>query len=108
MAAPVAYALIMTTCGSREEAERLAEGLVRGRLAACVQILPITSVYEWKGELNRDDEHLLFIKTRSARYADVEQYIVEHHSYDVPEVVQVPIDSGLPAYLKWVDESTRD
>lgn len=101
-----AYCVVLTTAGTEEEALRLAEGLVAGRLAACVQVMPVTSTYIWQGQLHRDPEWLLLIKTTTARYGDVEAFIREHHSYQVPEIVQVPIQQGLEAYLAWVEEST--
>ncbi len=101
-----AYCVVLTTAGAEEEARRLAEGLVAGRLAACVQILPVTSIYTWQERLHQDPEWLLLIKTTAARYGDVETFIREHHSYQVPEIVQVPIQQGLEAYLAWVSEST--
>ena len=99
------YCVVMTTAGTEDEAYRLAEGLVSGGLAACVQVMPVTSTYTWQGELHRDPEWLLLIKTTTARYDDVEAFIREHHSYQVPEVVQVPIQRGLEAYLDWVRSS---
>jgi periplasmic divalent cation tolerance protein len=100
-----AYCVVLTTAGTEEEAQRLAEGLVAGRLAACVQVLPVTSTYIWQGELHRDPEWLLLIKTTTARYGDVEAFIRKHHSYEVPEIVQVPIRQGLEAYLAWMRSS---
>jgi len=61
----------------------------------------------WKGALKKDDEHLLLIKTAEWRYSAVEQAIRENHSYEVPEIVQLPIERGLDRYLSWVEESTR-
>ncbi|MBC7228320.1 MAG: divalent-cation tolerance protein CutA [Thermoflexales bacterium] len=100
------YCIVLTTAGTEEEARQLAGGLVAGRLAACVQVMPVTSTYIWQGELHRDPEWLLLVKTTTARYGDVEAFIQEHHSYQVPEIVQVPIRQGLEAYLAWVGEST--
>lgn len=97
--------VVLTTAGTEEEAQQLAEGLVAGRLAACVQVLPVHSTYIWQGELHRDPEWLLLIKTTTARYGDVEAFIREHHSYQVPEIVQVPIHQGLAAYLAWVESA---
>lgn len=101
----MAYCVVLTTAGTEEEAHRLAEGLVSRKLAACVQAMPITSTYIWQGQLRRDPEWLLLIKTTSARYDEVESFIREHHSYEVPEIVLVPILQGLGAYLAWVQES---
>ncbi len=100
------YCVVLTTAGTEEEAHRLAGELVSQRLAACVQVLPITSYYVWEGHLNRDPEYLLFIKTTVARYGEVENFIRQHHSYEVPEVVQIPIRQGLDRYLAWVRENT--
>ena len=99
------YSMILTTCGSSEEAERLAEGLVKGGMAACVQVLPITSYYVWKEEFTKDGEFLLLVKTRSERYGEVEAYIKANHSYEVPEIVRVPIEDGLGDYLRWIDKA---
>lgn len=100
------YCLILSTAGSRDEADRIAELLVTRRLAACVQVLPVSSFYIWQGELNRDAEHLMLIKTAAARYPDVESFIRENHSYEIPEIVKLPITGGLPAYLGWIAENT--
>ena len=100
-------AVTLTTCGSPQEAEEIAKGLVAERLAACVQIVPITSHYRWQGKLTRDEEFLLLIKAPAGRYGAIEEYIQAHHSYELPEIVRMPIESGLPGYLKWLHESTR-
>jgi periplasmic divalent cation tolerance protein len=100
------YCVILTTTGSRQEADRLADLLVSRKLAACVQIAEISSVYAWQGEVKHEAEHLLLIKTSADRYADVEAAVAAHHSYDVPEIVQLPIERGLQAYLTWIDGNT--
>ena len=101
-----AYCVILTTVGSREEADKLAELLVTRKLAACVQMTSVSSLYTWKGELHREPEQLLLIKTRASLYEAVEDAIRENHSYEVPEVVQLPVERGLPAYLGWISENT--
>jgi periplasmic divalent cation tolerance protein len=103
---PESYCVILTTVGSQDEAQGLADVLVSRKLAACVQIVDIASTYRWKGELQHDNEHLLLIKTSAHLYQQVETAIVENHSYDVPEVVQLPIVGGLKNYLDWITEST--
>ena len=101
--------IVFVTVPSREDGERIAEPLVGEQLAACVNILgPIRSIYRWQGEICRDDEHLLLIKTTRARYAALESRVKELHSYDVPEVVAVPIEMGSAAYLEWVRNTTAD
>jgi periplasmic divalent cation tolerance protein len=99
--------VIMTTTSDPAEADRLAEGLVRGGLAACVQAAPVTSHYVWEGKLERQAEHLLFIKTASARFADVEAFLRENHSYEVPEILMMPVSSGSDNYLSWLKENSR-
>ena len=95
--------LVMTTCGSAEEAERLAAQLVEAREAACVnQIDNVTSTYRWQGEVQNDREILLLIKTTEDRLADVERTIRERSSYELPEVVAVRVDTGSPSYMDWL------
>ena len=100
------YCVILSTAGSQEEANRLAQLLVARRLAACVQIVNASSVYMWKGDLRREGEYLLFIKTAAHRYPDVETALVENHSYEVPEIIQIPVVQGLDRYLAWISENT--
>lgn len=98
--------MILTTTADPQEAERIAEFLVTHRLAACVQTTPITSRYIWKGQFTREDETLLLIKTTTRLALEVEKAIRENHSYEVPEIIQLPIERGLDAYLQWIAEST--
>lgn len=100
--------IIFTTVSEEAEAERLANGLIEGHLAACVQILsPMKSIYVWQGELQQDSEHLLLIKTLPEKYAEVERFILENHSYETPEIVSVPAEQISERYLKWVRESVK-
>ncbi len=98
------YSLVITTCPNSQEADQLASGLVKSRLAACVQITNITSYYEWKDNVNKDEERLLLIKTQTQRFDDIQKFIHEHHGYDVPEIITIPISNGSQAYLSWIDE----
>lgn len=98
------YCMVLTTCPTREEAHSLASLLVRGHGAACVQIAEITSYYEWKGEVNTEPEQLLIIKGRADAYEKIERIISDNHSYEIPEIVRIPIDRGSAAYLGWIDE----
>jgi periplasmic divalent cation tolerance protein len=99
--------LVYTNLPDRAAAEKLAEALVGARLAACVNIVgPCRSVYRWQGAVHKDDEHLMLIKVSAARYADLEQAIRAAHPYELPEIVAVPIERGLPAYLEWVAAET--
>lgn len=95
--------LVLTSLPERAAAERLADALLEQRLAACVNILaPCRSVYRWKGALQHDDEHPMLIKTTSERYAALEAAIRASHPYELPEIIAVPIERGLQAYLDWV------
>jgi len=99
--------LVFTTCGSEEEAGRVACALVDAQLAACVAVTPrIRSVYRWKGQVERAEEWALTVKTRAALYPRVEAAIRAAHSYETPEILAVPIAAGLEAYLHWIDEET--
>jgi periplasmic divalent cation tolerance protein len=100
--------LVLTNLPDRAAAERLAEMLVEQRLAACVNLLaPCRSVYRWKGELQRDEEHPLLVKTTTERYAALEAAIRAAHPYELPEIVAVPIERGLPGYLAWIAAQTE-
>jgi periplasmic divalent cation tolerance protein len=100
------YSMIIATCPGKELAAKTAKLLVEQRLAACVQMLPIESIYLWKGEICEDNEIVLLIKSRTALFDGVAAAITENHSYEVPEIIQIPITDGLPDYLKWIDDST--
>lgn len=99
------HAMVMTATDDPAEADALARRLVEDRLAACVQVTAVTSTYRWEGEVTTGDERLLLIKTRADQVAAVQAFLAEHHSYDTPEVIEVPITSGLPEYLGWIDAS---
>ena len=98
--------LIMSTAGTQAEAARIAEALVAERLAACVQLSPIESWYRWEGKVERAEEVRLQIKTVAALVDQVETRLRALHSYDVPELVVVPIASGSADYLAWIEGST--
>ncbi len=101
------YCVVTCAAGGRAEAGRLADLLVERRLAACVQIVDIASTYSWKGKLEHTQECLLLIKTTAACYPQVESALRKNHSYELPEIVQIPIENGLPDYLKWIDENVK-
>jgi len=102
------YCLIYSSCPDEETAGQMAAALLDRRLAACVSVLPgITSFYEWDGQRETSGEVLLMIKTTAARYADVESLLCELHPYELPEVVAVSIERGLPDYLSWVSRMTQ-
>jgi len=100
------HCMAMTTIDDEAAAGRLARRMVEHKLAACVQILPVRSVFVWDGAVDDTPEFLLLIKTRSDRYEQLETFIREHHSYDVPEILQLAIGRGFGPYLAWIDENT--
>ena len=99
--------LVVTNLPDRDAALRLARALVEQRLAACVNVLNgCTSVYRWDGAVEQAEEVPLLIKTRAARYPELESAIRELHPYELPEIIAVPMVRGLPEYLDWVAEET--
>lgn len=97
--------ILVCTCPDAATARRLAGGLLERKLAACVNILPeIRSMYRWQGELHDDGETLMVVKTTRQAYAEVERWLLQHHPYDVPEVLAVQVPAGSPAYLEWVQK----
>jgi periplasmic divalent cation tolerance protein len=99
--------IVFVTAPGEDEAARIADSLVSERLAACVNIVGgIVSIYRWEGEVARDKEVLLIIKTTNERYAELERRIKELHTYTTPEVIAYRIERGSEAYLKWLREST--
>ncbi|MBS1216161.1 MAG: cutA [Proteobacteria bacterium] len=100
--------LVLTNLPDRESAERLARGVVEARVAACVNVLsPTRSVYRWKGAVETAEEYPVLIKTAADRYPELEKTIRALHPYELPEIVAVGIEAGLPAYLAWVEAETR-
>ena len=102
-----AFCLVMTSVASEEDGATLARALLNERLSACVQLLPIRSFYDWQGQACDEPEHLVLIKTRGELYEAVENFIRQRHSYQVPEILRLPIDAGLSAYLDWVRAQTQ-
>lgn len=98
------HQLILCTCPDAETADKLARVLINQKLAACVNILPgVRSVYEWQGEVETAQEHLLLIKSHQDRYAAIEAALQSLHPYQLPEIIAVAIERGSLDYLKWID-----
>jgi len=101
------YVILFCTVPKRKDGDLIGEKLVREKLAACVSVIgTMRSLYTWKGEVCRDDEHLLIIKSRNALFNRIKEVILSVHPYDVPEILSVSIVDGHDAYLKWIDEVT--
>ena len=105
---PDSTRLVLTNLPDRASAEKLADALIEQRLAACVNILaPCRSVYRWKDAVQHDEEHPMLIKTTAERYPALEAAIRAGHPYELPEIIAVPVDQGLPQYLEWVASETK-
>jgi len=103
------YIQVFTTIDNNENAEKIAKTLVEERLAACVQIIgPITSFYWWKNKLEKSEEWLCIIKSRKSIYNKLEKRIREVHTYEVPEIIAMPITYGYSEYLNWIRDETKD
>ena len=99
--------IVYCTCPDAATARKLAAEAVAAKAAACVNILPgLTSVFQWEGAVQTEDEYLLMIKTTGAAYPRLEAVLLEHHPYELPEVIAVPIERGLPGFLDWIAEET--
>jgi periplasmic divalent cation tolerance protein len=95
--------IVLSTAGSREEAEKIAHALVENRLAACVNLIPgLTSIYHWQGKVETADETLLLIKTTAEKLEGLQSALRDLHSYDVPEFLVLPVEGGSEAYLRWL------
>lgn len=101
--------VVLVTCGSRKEARKIARALIERRLAACVNEIGalVRSTYRWKGKVESAKEFLLVIKTTKKRFAGLREAIGELHSYEVPEIIALPIVEGSPAYLDWIADSVK-
>jgi periplasmic divalent cation tolerance protein len=101
--------VVLVTCGSANEARKIARAVVEQRIAACANIVttPVQSIYRWKGRVESAKEFLLIIKTTQARFAKLEAAIKRLHSYDVPEIIALPIACGAANYLTWISESVK-
>ena len=102
------YCLVMVTVSSQEEGKKIAMTLLNEKLAACISMTPVDSFYTWADEINCDREWQLLIKTRSNLFSKLTKKIQLLHSYDVPEIIAVPILAGSSAYLNWIAENTQE
>jgi len=100
--------IVLITAGSEEEAHRIAESLVKGKKAACVNIVPrVDSLFWWEGKLDSARESLLLVKTKASLFPEIVELVKRTHSYEVPEIIALPIIGGSEDYLKWLDIACR-
>ncbi len=101
------FVCILTTAPDLPTARKLSRSLLKNKLAACISLIPlIESSYVWKGKIEKSKEVQLLIKTRAKLFNKIEKFFLKNHSYEVPEMIQLPITAGSAAYLKWVQNST--
>ena len=99
------YIVVFVAVGSADEGDRLARALVEERLAACInQVKTVQSTYRWQGKIERSEEELLIIKSRSDLFDRLKQRIEQLHSYSVPEIIALPIVAGSENYLRWLED----
>ncbi|MBN1526047.1 MAG: divalent-cation tolerance protein CutA [Candidatus Omnitrophica bacterium] len=102
------HIVIFVTCSSREEAETIAGALLSGKIAACANIIPdVKSNFWWKGRIDSADETLLVLKTTKRNFRKAEKAVRRLHSYEVPEIIALPIAAGSKAYLGWITKSVK-
>ena len=100
--------VVLVTCGSEEEATKIANSLVEERLAACVNMIsPVRSIYRWEGKIWDEKEWMLIIKTKRHRFEELEKKVKSLHSYSVPEIIALPIVEAASSYLNWLREMTE-
>jgi periplasmic divalent cation tolerance protein len=102
------YGVVLVTASSQQEAEAIATSLVQSQLAACVSLFPIHSVYMWQRELHQEQEWQLLIKTDLTQFQALATKVRELHSYEVPEIIALPIVAGSQFYLQWISEQVKD
>lgn len=96
------YCVVLASTSSQAEAEKIAKVLVESQLAACVSLVPITSIYTWDNKLHQEQEWQLLIKTEQVMFAAITLKIQELHSYEVPEIIALPLVAGSKSYLQWI------
>lgn len=102
------HLVVLVTAGSEDEAQEIARGLVKSMLAACVNVVPgITSIYRWQEEVQEDQEWLLVVKTRRDVLDEVIRQVQSLHSYDLPEVIALPLVGGSREYIRWLDRGVE-
>lgn len=101
------YGVVLVTASCQKEAETIATSLIESKMAACVNFLPIHSIYTWQGQTHSASEWQLIIKTDLCQFSQLEKKIRELHSYDTPEIIALPIVAGFPPYLQWISDNVK-
>jgi periplasmic divalent cation tolerance protein len=104
---PLSYGVVLVTASSQAEAEAIAQSLLEAKLAACISLFPIRSLYTWKGQVHNDEEWQLLIKTDLSQFSQLADTVKAVHSYELPEIIALPILAGSPAYLDWIGEQLK-
>jgi len=98
-----AYVVVMVTAASKQEAEKIARRLLKKRLIACANIIgPVSSLFHWSGKMEKAEEYLIFMKSREDLFGKLAETVKDLHSYEVPEIIILPIVAGSKAYLDWL------
>ena len=101
------YGVVLVTVGDRSEGEKIATELIAAKLAGCINLLPIDSIYFWQGKVEQDREYQLIIKTDLDKFEQLADKIKTLHSYEVPEIIAMPIVAGSTSYLDWLGQSLQ-
>jgi periplasmic divalent cation tolerance protein len=108
MGEPMSYIVVIMTTPNKEEAAKIVRSLVRERLIACANIVgPVSSVFWWQGKIDEENEFLILMKSHKNPFERISERIMEIHSYDVPEIIALPIIEGSPPYLDWLKTSLQ-
>lgn len=101
------FRIVYITAPTKKEAKKIAEILVKERLAACCNIFPLESVYKWRGKIEKTEEFGIFVKTKKRLVEKVLKRVKELHSYEVPCIISIPIEKGDKKFLEWIDKETK-
>lgn len=104
----ISYIQAVTTVATRSQAQQIARFVLEQRLAACVQILPCSSMYHWQGSIEESEEFLCIMKTRADLFGPLQEAVAKHHPYEVPEILSLPITGGNVSYLDWLHDELRE
>lgn len=95
------------TCGSKKEAHTIATALLQNKLIACANMFPVSSVYTWKQNIQEDEEYAAFLKTKKSKAPQVIEEVKRMHSYEVPDIVEIPLGRGFEPFFQWISEVVK-